>query len=86
MASVVQRSMQLLGRNSMAHNSAMRNSVTTVGRRNLHVDMEGKSGKTLPFDIQNKWTLMLKFTFFVGSAFSTPFLLVRHQLKKKSGA
>jgi len=69
------RSLQLLARNNMS----------AVVKRDLHVKMEGVPGGTLPFGINNKWRLMLGFTFFVGSAFSVPFIMVRHQLKKKSG-
>jgi len=64
-----------------------RNNVNAVARRNLHVDMEGKPGATLPFNVNIPWwKSMIQFTLYVGSAFSVPFIMVRHQLKKKSGA
>lgn len=76
MSGLAPRSLKLLARNNMA----------AVAKRDLHVKMEGVPGGTLPFNItNNRWRLMLGFTVFVGSAFSMPFLMVRHQLKKKSG-
>jgi len=76
MSGLAPRTLQLLARNNMS----------AVVKRDLHVKMEGVPGGTLPFNINcSKWVLLGKFTFFVGSAFSVPFILVRHQLKKKSG-
>ncbi|XP_077862825.1 cytochrome c oxidase subunit 7C, mitochondrial-like [Saccoglossus kowalevskii] len=40
-------------------------------------------GSNLPFKIQNKWRLLATMTLFFGSGLTAPFLLVRHQLKKK---
>merc|ERR1712142_45792 len=76
------RSMRLLARSNIN-----KNNCNVVARRNLHVDTEGKPGTFLPFNIHAHWLKSLaQFTVFIGSAFSVPFLMVRHQLKKKSGA
>ncbi|WP_187788109.1 hypothetical protein, partial [Salmonella sp. S146_54837] len=40
-------------------------------------------GSNVPFQIKNKWRMLAVMTVFFGSAFSAPFVLVRHQLKKK---
>uniref|UniRef100_A0A1D5R5E2 Cytochrome c oxidase subunit 7C, mitochondrial n=1 Tax=Macaca mulatta TaxID=9544 RepID=A0A1D5R5E2_MACMU len=39
--------------------------------------------KNLPFSVENKWALLVKMCLFFGSAFSVPFLVVRHQLLKQ---
>uniref|UniRef100_A0A2I2YQX5 Cytochrome c oxidase subunit 7C, mitochondrial n=1 Tax=Gorilla gorilla gorilla TaxID=9595 RepID=A0A2I2YQX5_GORGO len=36
----------------------------------------------LPFSVENKWSLLAKMCLYFGSAFATPFLVVRHQLLK----
>ncbi|XP_033625015.1 cytochrome c oxidase subunit 7C, mitochondrial-like [Asterias rubens] len=40
-------------------------------------------GSNVPFQIKNKWRLLAVMTAFFGSGFAAPFVLVRHQLKKK---
>jgi len=79
MAAMGLRNLQLLARTTL----------NTGGRRNIHVHQEGIPGATLPFKIgqnSNPVKLMLYMTLYVGSGFTTPFIMVRHQLKKKSGA
>ncbi|OQR68243.1 Cytochrome c oxidase subunit 7C [Tropilaelaps mercedesae] len=49
-----------------------------------HDDYGGVPGENLPFSVKNRYALTLKMALFFGSAFSIPFLVVRHQLKKKS--
>lgn len=41
------------------------------------------SFQNVPFQIQNKWRMLAVMTVFFGSGFAAPFVLVRHQLKKK---
>jgi len=78
MAALGAKSMQLLARGGVGN----------VSRRGLHVHQEGIPGATLPFKVgyEHRWKLLIGMTLYVGSAFSIPFLMVRHQLKKKSGA
>ncbi|XP_017362811.1 cytochrome c oxidase subunit 7C, mitochondrial-like [Cebus imitator] len=52
---------------------------TTSAVRRSHYE-EGP-GKNLPFSVENKWRLLAMMYF--GSAFATPFLILRHQLLKK---
>ncbi|GAU98340.1 hypothetical protein RvY_09499 [Ramazzottius varieornatus] len=47
-------------------------------------DDGGIVGGNLPFDIHNRYKFTLLFTAFFGSGFGLPFLVVRHQLLKKS--
>lgn len=43
----------------------------------------GVPGENLPFSIKNRYRLTLLFALFWGSAMGAPFLILRHQLKKK---
>nr|XP_054385554.1 cytochrome c oxidase subunit 7C, mitochondrial-like [Pongo abelii] len=52
---------------------------TSVVRRSHY---EEGPGKNLPFSVENKWSLLAKMCLYFGSAFATPFLVVRHQLLK----
>ncbi|OQV18342.1 hypothetical protein BV898_07545 [Hypsibius exemplaris] len=60
------------------------------GQRNFSTSMKrldddgGIPGGNLPFNIHNRYTFTLLFTAFFGSGFGLPFLVVRHQLLKKS--
>merc|ERR1711875_137564 len=62
-----------------------RNAMTVVPRRGMHVETEGIHGSFMPFKIDSPIKSIIGFTLYIGSAFSMPFLMVRHQLKKKSG-
>merc|ERR1712136_77377 len=62
-----------------------RNAMTVVPRRAMHIETEGIHGSFMPFKIDSPIKSMIGFTLYIGSAFSMPFLMVRHQLKKKSG-
>merc|ERR1711963_1323960 len=42
----------------------------------------GIPGSNLPFDISNKYKLIVFFALFFSSGFSAPFVLVRHQILK----
>lgn len=75
MSALVSRSLQLMARNSMA----------TVGRRNLHIHTEGIPGSTLPFRIDGKYRTLITFSIYMGSGLAFPFLIVVHQMKKASG-
>ncbi|ODN02293.1 Cytochrome c oxidase subunit 7C, mitochondrial [Orchesella cincta] len=75
---------QLVGR-LMFWRQQRRNITTTRPKRGGdHHDEGGVPGATLPFDTSNRYLLALTVGTFFGSAFATPFLLLRHQLKKKS--
>ncbi|XP_032095434.1 cytochrome c oxidase subunit 7C, mitochondrial [Sapajus apella] len=54
---------------------------TTSAVRRTHYE-EGP-GKNLPFSVENKWRLLAMMCLYFGSAFATPFLILRHQLLKK---
>ncbi|XP_018425618.1 PREDICTED: cytochrome c oxidase subunit 7C, mitochondrial [Nanorana parkeri] len=60
---------------------AVRRFTTSALRRGGHYG-EGP-GKNMPFSVENKWKLLAVMTAFVGSGFTAPFLIVRHQLLKK---
>jgi len=58
--------------------------MTSAGRQGGgHHDIGGVPGANLPFGITNRYKLALYMGMWLGSGFSVPFLLVRHQLKKK---
>ncbi|XP_063475387.1 cytochrome c oxidase subunit 7C, mitochondrial-like [Symphalangus syndactylus] len=56
-----------------------RRFTTSVDRRSHY---EEGPGKNLPFSVENKWSLLAKMCLYFGSAFATPFLVIRHQLRK----
>ncbi|XP_055216619.1 cytochrome c oxidase subunit 7C, mitochondrial-like [Gorilla gorilla gorilla] len=58
---------------------SIRRFTTSVVRRS---HCEEGPGKNLPFSVKNKWSLLAKMCLYFGSAFATPFLVVRHQLLK----
>uniref|UniRef100_A0A131XC24 Cytochrome c oxidase subunit 7C, mitochondrial n=1 Tax=Hyalomma excavatum TaxID=257692 RepID=A0A131XC24_9ACAR len=62
-----------------------RNFTTSAIRRSGHDDHDtsGIPGSNLPFKINNKYGLTIKFALFFGSAFAVPFFAVRHQLLKQ---
>ncbi|XP_043467420.1 cytochrome c oxidase subunit 7C, mitochondrial-like [Leptopilina heterotoma] len=43
---------------------------------------DGVPGKNIPFNIENKSLLTLKFMIFFGSGFAVPFIALRHQMLK----
>ncbi|CAL8072690.1 unnamed protein product [Orchesella dallaii] len=62
-----------------------RNITTTHAKRGGdHHDEGGIPGANLFFDITNRHLLALYMGLYMGSAFGTPFMILRHQLKKKS--
>ncbi|KAH7952176.1 cytochrome c oxidase subunit 7C, mitochondrial-like [Rhipicephalus sanguineus] len=62
-----------------------RNFTTSAIRRSGHDDHDtsGIPGSNLPFKINNKYGLTIKFALFFGSGFAVPFFAVRHQLLKQ---
>ncbi|KAK0087895.1 hypothetical protein PV325_013774 [Microctonus aethiopoides] len=61
----------------------IRRFTTSVVRKSGNeYDSGARPGSNLPFDITNKYKLTAYFILFFGSAFSIPFLAVRHQLLK----
>jgi len=46
-------------------------------------DPGGIPGANLPVNIYNEKALIIKMTLYFGSAFATPYLILRHQLKKR---
>ncbi|CAL8083391.1 unnamed protein product [Orchesella dallaii] len=62
----------------------VRSFMTSALRRGGdHHDVGGVPGANLPFGIQNRWKLAVYMGAWLGSGFAVPFILVRHQLKKK---
>ncbi|XP_076235889.1 cytochrome c oxidase subunit 7C [Calliopsis andreniformis] len=59
----------------------VRTFMTSAVRRSGH-EPEGFPGANLPFSINNKYGLTIKFILFFGSGFACPFLILRHQLLK----
>jgi cytochrome c oxidase subunit 7c len=63
--------------------------ISNVVRRNFSTSLIRRAGygegpgSNMPFDINKKWRLLGIMTVFFGSGFAAPFILVRHQLKKK---
>ncbi|KAL3886404.1 hypothetical protein ACJMK2_026402 [Sinanodonta woodiana] len=55
---------------------------TTVARKS-EINQHGIPGANLPFDIHNRYKLTALFTVFFTTAFSLPFVVVRHQILKK---
>jgi len=63
----------------------LRSFFTSAGRRGGdHHDDGGVIGSNLPFDTKSRHKLAVYFGFWFGSGFAVPFLLLRHQLKKKN--
>lgn len=63
-----------------------RNFATSAIRRSGghdHHDEGGIPGSNLPFKIDNKFGLTIKFALFFSSGFALPFFAVRHQLLKQ---
>uniref|UniRef100_A0A023G0S3 Cytochrome c oxidase subunit 7C, mitochondrial n=1 Tax=Amblyomma parvum TaxID=251391 RepID=A0A023G0S3_AMBPA len=62
-----------------------RKFATSAIRRSGHDDHDtsGIPGANLPFKIDNKYGLTIKFALFFGSGFGVPFFAVRHQLLKQ---
>uniref|UniRef100_A0A6M2E0X0 Cytochrome c oxidase subunit 7C, mitochondrial n=1 Tax=Amblyomma tuberculatum TaxID=48802 RepID=A0A6M2E0X0_9ACAR len=65
--------------------ASARNFTTSAIRRSGHDDHDtsGIPGSNLPFKIDNKYGLTIKFALFFGSAFAVPFFAIRHQLLKQ---
>ncbi|XP_051170890.1 cytochrome c oxidase subunit 7C, mitochondrial-like [Leptopilina boulardi] len=59
---------------------SVRRFTTTAARRSSPDD--GIPGKNLPFSIENKTALTIKFMIFFSSGFAIPFFAVRHQMLK----
>ncbi|KAK0175772.1 hypothetical protein PV327_009496 [Microctonus hyperodae] len=67
----------------MIGNQIIRRFTTSVIRKSGHgLDNGARPGSNLPFDTHNKYKLTAYFILFFGTAFSIPFLAVRHQLLK----
>ncbi|VDN99456.1 unnamed protein product [Rodentolepis nana] len=45
------------------------------------IDEEGKVGANLPFSIENRRALAIKFILFIGIAFNIPFVFTYYQMK-----
>jgi len=61
----------------------IRNLMTSAARGGGHHDYGGIPGANLPFGIGNRHKLAVYMGAWLGSGFAVPFLLLRHQLKKK---
>ncbi|KAH7938223.1 hypothetical protein HPB49_021757 [Dermacentor silvarum] len=64
-----------------------RKFTTSVIRRSGHDDHDtsGIPGSNLPFNINNRYGLTIKFALFFGIPFAVPFYAVRFHLTKKTG-
>ncbi|XP_075550667.1 cytochrome c oxidase subunit 7C, mitochondrial-like [Dermacentor variabilis] len=64
-----------------------RKFTTSAIRKSAHDDHDtsGIPGSNLPFKIDNRFGLTIKFALFFGIAFAIPFYAVRFHLTKKTG-
>ncbi|EFN76104.1 cytochrome c oxidase subunit 7C, mitochondrial [Harpegnathos saltator] len=68
---------------SMFTRQVVRRFTTSAVRRSGHHDpYDGIPGHNMPFSTQNRHKLLALFMIYLGSGFSIPFLIVRHQLLK----
>ncbi|KAJ8036013.1 Cytochrome c oxidase subunit 7C, mitochondrial [Holothuria leucospilota] len=71
------------------HKMALTRLAVSLGRRSFSTSLARTAGygegvgSNVPFQIKNKWRMLAVMTIFFGSGFGAPFVLVRHQLKKK---
>ncbi|CAG7836406.1 unnamed protein product [Allacma fusca] len=62
--------------------SNVRTLMTSAVRRSGHHHVGGIPGDNLPFSISNRFRLAVYIGGWLGSGFSVPFIILRHQLKK----
>ncbi|XP_032682113.1 cytochrome c oxidase subunit 7C, mitochondrial [Odontomachus brunneus] len=68
---------------NMFARQAIRRFTTSAIRRSGHHDpYDGVPGHNFPFSTQNRHKLLVLCMLYVGSAFSIPLFVVRHQLLK----
>ncbi|THK32981.1 cytochrome c oxidase subunit 7C, mitochondrial [Diachasma alloeum] len=66
----------------MLSQQLVRRFATSALRRSGNPEVGAKPGHNLPFTLGNRYKLTVYFILYFGSAFATPFLVVRHQLLK----